>query len=1331
MRISPIKLSRRSAVGLLLTGAVLPPVLGASTAAAEPQAGPAQAPLPDALRRLAKPNLEFREVARISNQGYRITFHEASWDAPGEGRLRTVVRDLAVATPNGWVTLTDPAHRFDEQWVVFTGEFPGGPAYYYGPLTTHWVAFDSVRKLSPTVAELRAGRPGHYDLVVRWNLDHELPALDHVLTAGRDDHYLVGYQSFDTTDHDHVDEVLCGALQHAKVVYETPNALSAWELFTPAALLQRRIAGRDVSYGVFVPGDVMAFQHERQLGPHRQPYGMSLRNDDGALTPVAYAPHVGELTPLKAGQRRGFSFGVIARPGSLYQAYEHLLRTEYDYRAYRQNVYDTSLTDTVHNITDLIGIEPDGDDADAFVPSFSGWWNRAKGFIDVENDQCVRTSVAGVLLGAHYLTHQGDDDLYQRRARQLLEYQLSRKGIGYTPIKGKAVYGDLTQYRVGQIPGDTVTLNGLDELTLRRNAGLRRIGRQLAVGGVVGQARHPFSVALAAAQLTGDDSYLEAARLLAERYIADEIDTPYTAVGSEVGFGYNYCRYWADLLILFEATGDERFLAAAYREAKRFVTQTEVRVVPGGTITVPQGHVIDSQFDWPDGALPDYPGGVPEPEQVPAWMVSTSGLTFEQLSTFKVFSETNPNPGGGFVLNPCWAPFLLRLAHYVDDDLLADIADNLVVGRFTTYPGYYNRQFLASTLKPEFAVTGPPGLSGIYFHHAPAQLGLAMDYLFSEHFVRSGGKVAFPGAFEANFVYFKFSVYGHRPGTFHGEEGVWPYLPKGLIKLDNPLINWLTGVGNDSLYVSLTNSSTAAQQVTVDVGTTLIKVEAPDGIEVVQHGNGTTKKLRLKPGQTTVTLTVPRKGQAALIFRKVTVPGHRPPRPSHQDHEAGSSHSQDTDPGSDFGLARGQLLVRPDLSGYDAYVQFDTETPTTLRYRVGDGPEQETPAKPFPYEWTIGVDDPAASFTYRLVNADLTTDPVTLRLPPAVTLITPAGEPASGEVEAPASTVAGGTFDVVLRIRNAGTAPLAGLTYALTVPDGWTSTPGDAPATVPGRGTAEARFKITAATGAAFGDVTLTGRIGWPGGELTPRPATVAVRDGRGVISLKAEPEVLAKPGDSVRLTARFYNAGPVATTGRLTLGGQPGWTIENSSVTVQLPPKAEAAHTFVSRSPVDAMAGGTFQFRVRLDDVHTTIARVKIADAGIIVHNETPYPAYRETGEWLPSSLAGWNQIRSRYSAEGLLGGTARWTPDLPADGEYDVAVWYPSNNETTTAAVYLVRHAEGTTEVVVDQRKQPNSWFPIGRYRFAAGTEGAVTLEVRNPGYHRASAARFLQVE
>ncbi len=96
-----------------------------------------------------------------------------------------------------------------------------------------------------------------------------------------------------------------------------------------------------------------------------------------------------------------------------------------------------------------------------------------------------------------------------------------------------------------------------------------------------------------------------------------------------------------------------------------------------------------------------------------------------------------------------------------------------------------------------------------------------MDYLLSESFYRSGGAIEFPHVFEADFAYFKFFAYGHAPGTFFGEDGVWPYLPAGLISVSNPLVNWIGGVGNDALYVSLTNSAGAAQQVIVDLATEL------------------------------------------------------------------------------------------------------------------------------------------------------------------------------------------------------------------------------------------------------------------------------------------------------------------------------------------------------------------------------------------------------------------------------------------------------------------------------------------------------------------------------
>lgn len=1323
-------LSRRTAIGMLLSAAVLPPVVGALPASAQVTAKTSPRPtvLGDALRRTDMPGLQFRQVAQITGTRHRVTFHEATWETG-----RTYVRDLEVKLEDGsWLAVTDQQHRFDEQWVVFTGEFPGGPFYYYGPIQPHWIAFDSLQQVGTRTVELRAADDA-FDLTVRWNLDGDNPELQWTLTAKRDDHFIVGYQAFDAIDDSSADEVLCGALQHARVI-GTAAALSAWELFAPMALVEQRRgpSSTSVTTGVYIPADVLVFEHERALGSDRQPFGMSLRNDSDDVTTAVYAPQAGLRAAMKQGDKRGYAFGLCALPIHLYGAYEDLCRKEYGYTAYRENVYDSSLTDAIHNIVDLLSIEPDADDSTSFQPSFSGWWSRAKGFIDVENDQCVRTPVSGVLLEAHNLTSppapEPAHDFYQARARHLIEYQLSRKGIGYTPIKGKGVYGDLTQYRVGKVPGDAATLAPLYLQTRGQNAGIHKLAMDVLLADRQGDHRTPVSVPLAGYLLTRDPAYLAEATTTALRYIADEIDTAYTTNVSESSFGYRYSKGWTELLVLYELTRDERFLAGAHREVRRFVTQTEVRPVPDTTITVPIPPVGDSQFQWPTppGALPDYPRDEVTPETVPAWYVSTSGLTFEQLSTFKLGTSATENPGGGFVFNPCWVPFLLRLAHYTNDSLLNDIAHNMVVGRFTNYPGYYSRQFHVDQLKPDYPLQGPPGITGVYFHHAPGQLGLAIDYLISEQFVRSGGAISFPSVFESNYVYFKYSVYGHEPGTFYGEDGVWPYFPKGLINVDNPAVNWFTGVGNGSLYVSLTNESATPQQVTVDVATPLTGVRKGSRITLAparDKGFGKPQRLR----GTAATVTVPAHGISAFAVRgvEIDVPWHGSVPGT--DRGPSSYHFEDTDPATDFGLASGILLARPDRSGYDAYVSIDTEQASTLRYRIGDGSVQETPAKPFPYEWTIGVDSLSESFTYQIVSGSLTTNEVTLRLPSSVT---GAGSEVGGELACSPTTTPGDKVTLTARLRNGTDAAISGVDVAVSVPSGWTVAPSGTPVTsVPAKGIADASFVVTVPANASLATHPLQATMTWEGGSTGLDATSILVRQPRKLTSLAA-PALIAKPGDQATVTATVLNSGPQALSAELKLTPPAGWTVASPTVTLNIPARSELRHAFQATSPTTAVPGNQYRFSATVTGANTKALNIKVHDAGIIVTNLDYWPKYVETGEWIGSGLVGWNGIQSRYSAPEVIGGTATWQPELPQAGEYDVAVWYPSNFQTTTSAAYVVTHAGGTDEVIVNQMENANSWRKLGRFRFEQGTAGSVRLEVRNTLFHRASAAQFIFV-
>lgn len=110
--------------------------------------------------------------------------------------------------------------------------------------------------------------------------------------------------------------------------------------------------------------------------------------------------------------------------------------------------------------------------------------------------------------------------------------------------------------------------------------------------------------------------------------------------------------------------------------------------------------------------------------------------------------------------------------------------------------------------------------------------------------------------------------------------------------------------------------------------------------------------------------------------------------------------------------------------------------------------------------------------------------------------------------------------------------------------------------------------------------------------------------------------------------------------------------------------------------------------------------------------------PPYAETGPWGASSLKGFDGSGTRYSSTG--GATATWQADVPS-GRYEVAVWFPANSGSTTAARYTV----GGGEVVVDQRAGGGQWHVLGEWDFD-GT-AAVTLTVSGGGYHRADAVRF----
>jgi hypothetical protein len=83
------------------------------------------------------------------------------------------------------------------------------------------------------------------------------------------------------------------------------------------------------------------------------------------------------------------------------------------------------------------------------------------------------------------------------------------------------------------------------------------------------------------------------------------------------------------------------------------------------------------------------------------------------------------------------------------------------------------------------------------------------------------------------------------------------------------------------------------------------------------------------------------------------------------------------------------------------------------------------------------------------------------------------------------------------------------------------------------------------------------------------------------------------------------------------------------------------------------------------------------------------------------------------RYTSTDDPPTSVEWRPELPAAGDYAVAVWYRSTGTSRPDdARYTVHHAGGATDVTVNQQINGSTWVDLGTFTFNAGTGGYVTL-------------------
>jgi hypothetical protein len=95
----------------------------------------------------------------------------------------------------------------------------------------------------------------------------------------------------------------------------------------------------------------------------------------------------------------------------------------------------------------------------------------------------------------------------------------------------------------------------------------------------------------------------------------------------------------------------------------------------------------------------------------------------------------------------------------------------------------------------------------------------------------------------------------------------------------------------------------------------------------------------------------------------------------------------------------------------------------------------------------------------------------------------------------------------------------------------------------------------------------------------------------------------------------------------------------------------------------------------------------------------------------------------------------TARFVPDLPRAGQYQVLVAYAWNANRATNVPVTIKHADGEARVTVNQRKKApvqDVFQPVGTFRFAQGKAGEVVISnAGTDGYVTIDAVQFIEVK
>jgi len=774
------------------------------------------------------------------------------------------------------------------------------------------------------------------------------PKIEFLFTPKKNGFYSVGYIGAPSFKSDHVDELWQPLIWTEKRVPLQPYLTPSFMATIPATLVND---GHN-SIGVLAASRYLPFQPLPLLTNSQ--FGIALLNNKSELQPQVFAPMPGGInSQMMAGHSFEFSMSLVVEPLSITKTYEQMATTVFGFKDYRTNA-TVSMNTTLDNLID-------------YSKTRYAW------FIDSLKGFAYATDVPGAVKNVSSLNPlelaivRDDQEMFDKRAYPLMEFMLSREKFLFAIDSNQKIQspsrklrGPIAPLSELQVLSDVFGGNNSFYTTMaKKEFGTARV-RNLDEE----QKGRNWVNAMFMFKLTSDSAYLGLSKALADKYLKERVNTRLKEFGdplfSSNFFWPTFTNNWSALLELYELTADRRYLEAAQDGARHYTLFTWMTpAIPNDLVTVNKGG--KAPMYWYLKSKGHHQMYYPE-EKVPAWRLSEMGLTPESSGT---------STGHRAIFMSTYAPWLLRIGYHTNDPFLMNVAKASIVGRSESFPGYHiNTERTTAYEKADFPLHEhkDQSVNSFHYNHILPMASMFVDYLVSDAYVKSGGRIDFPSDYIEGYAYLQNKFYGAKKGRFFQFENVQLWMPSRLLNTANIALNYVSAKKGDTLLLAFMNQSGADISTRVSVDASRVDFSGSTGVQTLYP---TVQVLNLKDG--TFQVDVPAGGITALAIPGVKISS------GFQDQILNVKKDQRKD---DINIPEGDTKAL--LFKLGAYAQklfvFLQEDDTKwkkarLVYKIDGNKEKIIDKNEYPFEFTVPVDqDKAVRFHLELtdINGKLT-----------------------------------------------------------------------------------------------------------------------------------------------------------------------------------------------------------------------------------------------------------------------------------------------------------------------------------------------------------------------